>query len=63
MILCFIDLQVLVGANWTGHTAKIMCLAWSPDSQHIATGALDTHIKIWTVGEISKHMTIERKLS
>lgn len=54
---------MLVGANWTGHTAKIMCLAWSPDSQHIATGALDTHIKIWTVGEISKHMTIERKLS
>lgn len=55
-------LQVLVDDTWTAHTAKVLCLAWSPDSQHIASGALDTHIKIWTVGENSKHITIERKL-
>ncbi|XP_031092625.1 actin-interacting protein 1-2-like [Ipomoea triloba] len=33
------------------HTARINCLAWSPDSTKVATGALDTHVIIY---ELSK---------
>nr|GLL35336.1 actin-interacting protein 1-2-like [Ipomoea trifida]GMD32529.1 actin-interacting protein 1-2 [Ipomoea batatas]GMD33937.1 actin-interacting protein 1-2 [Ipomoea batatas]GMD37440.1 actin-interacting protein 1-2 [Ipomoea batatas] len=33
------------------HTARINCLAWSPDSTKVATGALDTHVIVY---ELSK---------
>lgn len=33
------------------HTARINCLAWSPDNTKVATGSLDTHVIIY---ELSK---------
>ena len=33
------------------HTARIACLAWSPDGQHLATGGLDCSILIWALDQ------------
>ncbi|XP_028657651.1 WD repeat-containing protein 1 [Erpetoichthys calabaricus] len=32
-----------------GHHAKIVCLAWSPDNEHFATGGMDMMVFVWTV--------------
>ena len=29
------------------HTARAMCLAWSPDSAKIVSGGIDTNICVW----------------
>ena len=34
---------------WKFHTAKVLCLAWSPSGRHLASGSLDTNIIIWSV--------------
>lgn len=33
--------------NFPAHTAKVTCLAWSPDSSKFATGSIDTNIVVW----------------
>ena len=37
--------------NMLFNTARINCLAWSPDSTLIATGSLDTCVIIYEVGK------------
>lgn len=37
--------------NYPAHTAKVTCLAWSPDSSKFATGSIDTNIVIWKPSE------------
>lgn len=44
--------------DWTYHASKINTLAWSPDSQHIATGGLDTNIFIWSLAAPEKRIKI-----
>ncbi|KAM9859711.1 WD repeat-containing protein 1 [Aulostomus maculatus] len=34
-----------------GHHAKPVCLAWSPDNEHFATGGMDMLVYIWTVSD------------
>ncbi|XP_013397813.1 actin-interacting protein 1 [Lingula anatina] len=46
--------------NWCFHTAKVTCLAWSPDSRHIASGSLDTGIGIWSVENVRKTLLIKQ---
>jgi WD40 repeat protein len=36
---------------WTGHTAKINGLAWSPDGRHLASTSNDESIMIWDVAQ------------
>lgn len=31
------------------HTARVMCLSWSPNSKLIATGSIDTNVGIYDV--------------
>lgn len=45
--------------EWGFHTARVNCLAWSPDSTHVASGSLDTCIMIWSVAQPAKHTTIK----
>lgn len=46
--------------NMLYHTARINCLAWSPDSCMVATGSLDTCILIYEVDKpASSRMTIK----
>ncbi|KRY87285.1 Actin-interacting protein 1 [Trichinella pseudospiralis] len=54
-------LEVVVRAvknDWTFHMAKINCLAWCPDSRHIATGSLDTNIIVWDMENAGEHPLI-----
>lgn len=46
-------------SEWGFHNARINCLAWSPDSSMVASGALDTMIMIWSLEQMSKHITIK----
>lgn len=41
------------------HTAKVKCLAWSPDSSRFATGGLDTHLVIWNPTKGTTPQTIK----
>ena len=35
--------------DWQYHSAKITCVAWSPDSSRLATGSIDTNVIVWSV--------------
>ncbi|NUQ01988.1 MAG: WD40 repeat domain-containing protein, partial [Armatimonadetes bacterium] len=37
------------GGPLVGHTANVMCLAFSPDSRLLATGAADSTVRLWEV--------------
>ncbi|KAK6036038.1 WD domain, G-beta repeat protein [Cooperia oncophora] len=41
------DFKSVASKEWTFHTAKVNCVAWSPDNRHLATGGLDTNIIVW----------------
>ncbi|KAJ1394223.1 WD40/YVTN repeat-like-containing domain superfamily [Sesbania bispinosa] len=46
--------------NMLYHTARINCLAWSPDSHRIATGSLDTCVIIYEIDQpASNRITIK----
>ncbi|OMO88087.1 hypothetical protein COLO4_20464 [Corchorus olitorius] len=46
--------------NMLFHTARINCLAWSPDCTMVATGSLDTCVIIYEIGKpASSRMTIK----
>ncbi|KAK9399046.1 WD repeat-containing protein 1 [Crotalus adamanteus] len=34
-----------------GHHAKIVCVAWSPDNEHFATGGMDMLVNVWTLND------------
>lgn len=39
--------------QFTGHTAAILSLSWSPDGQYLASGAQDGQIRLWSVQQDS----------
>ncbi|KAM9362415.1 WD repeat-containing protein 1 [Symphorus nematophorus] len=41
-----------------GHHAKPVSLAWSPDSEHFATGGMDMMVYVWTVADSEKRIKI-----
>uniref|UniRef100_A0A1D1YPI3 Stress protein n=1 Tax=Anthurium amnicola TaxID=1678845 RepID=A0A1D1YPI3_9ARAE len=46
--------------NMLYHTARINCLAWSPDNSMVATGSLDTCVIVYEVGKpASSRITIK----
>lgn len=45
--------------EWGFHNARINCVAWSPDSQLVASGALDTNIIIWSIAKPATHIIIK----
>ena len=40
--------------NMLFHTARAMCIAWSPDSSKIVSGAIDTNICVWDANKGEK---------
>ncbi|XP_076316944.1 actin-interacting protein 1-like isoform X2 [Tachypleus tridentatus] len=46
--------------EWSFHTAFVNCISWTPDSQHLATGSLDTGIAIWSVEQPKKRINIQQ---
>jgi len=53
-------LQGLVTSLWTAHGAKVLCLAWSPNSQYIASGGIDANVFIWDVNNKDNKIKIDR---
>ena len=47
------------------HTGRVDTVAWSPDSQHCATGSIDQNIVVWSLEDFQKMapspLTIKRK--
>uniref|UniRef100_A0A3Q0QXP9 WD repeat domain 1 n=1 Tax=Amphilophus citrinellus TaxID=61819 RepID=A0A3Q0QXP9_AMPCI len=41
-----------------GHHAKPVTLAWSPDSEHFATGGMDMMVYVWTVSDPDQRLKI-----
>lgn len=55
----FFPLQPAHKQEWGFHNAKVNCVAWSPNSQMVASGSLDTTIIVWSVTNPSKRTTIK----
>ncbi|PIO62428.1 WD domain, G-beta repeat protein, partial [Teladorsagia circumcincta] len=54
------DFKTIASKEWTFHTAKVNCVAWSPDNRHLATGGLDTNIIVWDLERSGEHPIIIR---
>ncbi|XP_036445523.1 WD repeat-containing protein 1 [Colossoma macropomum] len=44
--------------DFYGHHAKVVCLAWSPDNEHFASGGMDMMVYVWTVNDPDKRIKI-----
>ncbi|ODM88027.1 Actin-interacting protein 1 [Orchesella cincta] len=45
--------------EWGFHSAKVNCVAWSPDSKLVVSGSLDTTLIVWSVEQPAKHLVIK----
>ena len=48
----------IVRQKWVFHTSSVTSLAWSPDSQFIVSGSIDSHAYIWNPANIMKKTKI-----
>ncbi|XP_073466213.1 WD repeat-containing protein 1 [Aquarana catesbeiana] len=39
-----------------GHHAKVVCVAWSPDNEHFASGGMDMMVFVWTLSDPDKRV-------
>lgn len=46
-------------SEWGFHTAKVNCLAWSPNSKILVSGGLDTNLIAWFPSDANKHYIIK----
>nr|XP_020670340.1 WD repeat-containing protein 1 isoform X2 [Pogona vitticeps] len=42
-----------------GHHAKIVCIAWSPDNEHFASGGMDMMVYVWTLSDPETRVKIQ----
>ncbi|KAK6761036.1 hypothetical protein RB195_022197 [Necator americanus] len=52
--------KIVAEKEWTFHTAKVNCIAWSSNNRHVATGGLDTNIIVWDLLRSGEHPIIIR---
>jgi WD40 repeat protein len=48
----------VITPRWSFHSARVNSLCWTADSLHCASGALDTHIYVWSVRKPSQKIAI-----
>ncbi|XP_068133607.1 WD repeat-containing protein 1 [Hyperolius riggenbachi] len=41
-----------------GHHAKAVCVAWSPDNEHFASGGIDMMVIVWAVSDSDKRIKL-----
>ncbi|XP_050679446.1 actin-interacting protein 1 [Leptidea sinapis] len=44
--------------EWGFHSARVNCVAWSPDGGRVVSGSLDTSLIVWSLAAPNKHLTI-----
>ncbi|KAI0036110.1 WD40 repeat-like protein [Vararia minispora EC-137] len=49
----------MITGRWSFHTARVLSVHWTADSQHLASGSLDTHVYIWSVAQPTKNIAIK----
>lgn len=54
-------MQLAHNREWGFHNARVNSVAWSPNSDMVASGSLDTTIIIWSVTNPAKHTIIKSK--
>lgn len=45
--------------EWGFHTARVDCVAWSPDGKYVVSGSLDTNIIVWYMDDPQKHVIVK----
>lgn len=45
--------------EWGFHTARVDCVAWSPDNKYVVSGSLDTNIIVWYMDDPHKHVIVK----
>lgn len=48
-----------MSTEWGYHTARVNSVAWTPDSKHLASGALDTHLIVWSPDSKTKYQVVK----
>jgi len=51
--------QKCIVSGWVHHTSKIMSVAWSPDSNFVVTGSVDSAVIIWYVHDNNKRIHLK----
>ncbi|EPQ52202.1 WD40 repeat-like protein [Gloeophyllum trabeum ATCC 11539] len=59
VILFKVDERKVVTSRWSFHSARINSLSWTADSQHCASGSLDTHVYVWSVQKPLRNIAIK----
>lgn len=54
------DWSPAIKAEWGFHNAKINCIAFSPNSELVASGSLDTTVIVWSMKTPNKRVTIQK---
>jgi WD40 repeat protein len=49
----------MITGRWSFHTARVLSLHWTADSQHLASGSLDTHVYVWSVRQPMKNIAVK----
>jgi WD40 repeat protein len=59
VILYDVAKREVITSRWSFHSARVNALSWTADSLHCASGALDTHIYVWSVQKPLKNIAIK----
>jgi len=58
VILYDVAKREMITNRWCFHSARVNTLCWTADSLHCASGALDTHIYVWSVRKPTRKIAI-----
>ncbi|KAI0002600.1 WD40 repeat-like protein [Russula compacta] len=59
VILYDVPKREVITSRWSFHSARVNTLSWTADSLHCASGALDTHVYVWSVRKPLKNIAIK----
>jgi WD40 repeat protein len=63
VILYDVAKREVITSRWAFHSARVNSLSWTADSLHCASGALDTHIYVWSVQKPVKNIAIKNAVA
>ena len=62
VVLYDVPKREAITSRWSFHSARVNSLSWTADSQHCASGSLDTHIYVWSVRKPMKNVAIKNAI-